>query len=76
MPQTDSFLSATIDMEYLGKMVDDIVSNQQLDDDIQMHRYEMMERFRTPDILMNRHERRAAKAKYNSLNKRRKGKKL
>lgn len=76
MPQTDSFLSATIDMEYLGKMVDDIVSNQQLDDDIQMHRYEMMERFGNPDILMNRHERRAAKANYNSLNKRRKGKKL
>ena len=30
-----------------------------------------MERFRTPDIPMNRHERRAAKAKYKKLNKRR-----
>lgn len=76
MPQTDSFMSTTIDMDYLGKMVDDIVSNQQLDDDIQTRRYEMMERFETPVIPMNRHERRAAKAKYNSLNKRRKGRKL
>lgn len=72
MPQTNSFLSTTIDMEYLGKMVDYIVSNQQLDDDIQTHRYEMMERFRTPDMPMNRHERRTAKAKYNKLSKRRK----
>lgn len=69
MPQTDSFLSATIDMECLGKMVDDIVSNQQLDDDIQTRRYEMMESFETPVIPMNRHERRAAKAKYKKLNK-------
>ena len=71
MPQTDSFMSTTIDMEYLGKMVDDIVSNQQLDDDIQMHRYEMMERFGTPNIPMNRHERRAAKARCRRQNKRR-----
>nr|DAM74609.1 MAG TPA: hypothetical protein [Crassvirales sp.] len=72
MPQTDSFLSATIDMEYLGKMIDDITSNQQLDDDIQTRRYEMMEHYETPVIPMNRHERRAAKAKYNKLNKRKK----
>lgn len=73
MPQTDNFLPTTLTVEYLDKITRDIASNQQLDDDIQMHRYEMMERFGTPDILMNRHERRAAKAKYNSLNKRRKG---
>lgn len=41
MPQTDSFISTTIDMEYLGKMIDYIVSNKQLDDDIQTRRYEM-----------------------------------
>lgn len=41
MPQTDSFMSTTIDMEYLGKMIDYIVSNKQLDDDIQTRRYEM-----------------------------------
>lgn len=73
MPQYDySFINTTLTMEYLDKMVKDIASNQQVDDDIQMRRYEMIERFRTPDIPMNRHERRAAKAKYNKLNKRKK----
>lgn len=72
MPQYNSFISANIDAENFSRLAEDIASNQQLDDDIQMHRYEMMERFGTPNILMNRHERRAAKAKYNKLNKRRK----
>lgn len=71
MPQTNSFISANIDAENFSRLAKDITSNQQSDDDILMHRYEMMERFRTPDIPMNRHERRAAKAKYKKLNKRR-----
>ena len=58
MPQTNSFISANIDAENFSRLAKDIASNQQLDDDIQMHRYEMMERFGTPNILMNRHERR------------------
>ena len=69
MPQTNSFISANIDAENLSKLAKDITSNQQSDDDILMHIYEMKERFRTPDIPMNRHERRAAKAKYNKLSK-------
>lgn len=72
MPQTNSFISANMVSENLSRLAKDIISNQQSDDDILMHRYEMMERFRTPDIPMNRHERRAAKAKYNKLNKRKK----
>ena len=64
MPQTNSFISANIDAENLSRLAKDITSNQQSDDDILMHRYEMMERFRTPDMPMNRHERRAAKAKH------------
>lgn len=71
MPQTNSFISANIDAENFSRLAKDIASNQQLDDDIQMHRYEMMERFRTPDILMNRHKRRAAKARCRRQNKRR-----
>lgn len=71
MPQTNSFISANIDAESFSRLAKDITSNQQSDDDILMHRYEMMERFRTPDIPMNRHERRAAKAKCKKLNKRR-----
>lgn len=72
MPQYNSFISANIDAENFSRLAKDIVSNQQLDDDIQTHKYEMMERFETPVIPMNRHERRAAKAKYNKLNKRKK----
>lgn len=70
MPQTNSFISANIDAENFSRLAKDIASNQQLDDDIQTRRYEMMERYETPVIPMNRHERRA-KAKYNKLNKRR-----
>lgn len=72
MPQNDSFISTNITIDDVSRALKDIASNQQLDDDIQMHRYEMMERFETPVIPMNRHERRAAKAKYNKLSKRKK----
>lgn len=71
MPQYNSFISANIDAENFSRLAKNIASNQQLDDDIQTRRYEMMERYETPVIPMNRHERRAAKAKYNKLNKRR-----
>lgn len=64
MPQTNSFISANMVSENLSRLAKDIISNQQSDDAILMHRYEMMERFRTPDMPMNRHERRAAKAKH------------
>lgn len=64
MPQTDNLISANIDIENLSRLAKDIVSNQQVDDDIQMHRYEMTERFRGSNVYMNRHERRAAKAKF------------
>lgn len=59
MPQTNSFISANIDAENFSRLAKDIASNQQLDDDIQTRRYEMMEHYETPVIPMNRHERRA-----------------
>lgn len=71
MPQTNSFISTNITIDDISRALKDIASNQQLDDDIQMHRYEMMERFETPVIPMNRHERRAAKARCRRQNKRR-----
>lgn len=71
MPQNDSFISTNITIDDVSRALKDIASNQQLDDDIQMHRYEMMERFGTPNIPMNRHERRASKAKCRRQNKRR-----
>lgn len=71
MPQNDSFISTNITIDDVSRALKDIASNQQLDDDIQTRRYEMMERFGTPNIPMNRHERRAAKAKCRRQNKRR-----
>lgn len=71
MPQSNSFISANIDAENFSRLAKDIASNQQLDDDIQTRRYEMMESFETPVIPMNRHERRAAKARCRRQNKRR-----
>lgn len=71
MPQNNSFISTNITIDDVSRALKDIVSNQQLDDDIQTRRYEMMERFETPVIPMNRHERRAAKAKCRRQNKRR-----
>lgn len=71
MPQINSFLSATIDMEHLGKIVDDIVSNQKLDDDINTHNYYNIERFDFKHHAINRHDRRAIKSKYRKFNKRR-----
>lgn len=65
-----------MDMEYLGKMVDDIVSNQKLDDDINIHNYDDMERFDLEHHAINRHDRRVIKSKYRKLNKRRNGRKL
>lgn len=64
MPQNDSFISTNITIDDVSRALKDIASNQQLDDDIQTRRYEMMESFETPVIPMNRHERRAAKAKF------------
>lgn len=72
-----SFINSILTMERLDKISQDIASNQQVDDDIQMHKYEMNEySMQKPEMPMNRHERRAAKAKYNKLNKRRKDKYL
>lgn len=71
MPQSNSFISTNITIDDVSRALKDIASNQQLDDDIQTRRYEMMERYETPVIPMNRHESRAAKARCRRQNKRR-----
>lgn len=71
MPQSNSFISTNITIDDVSRALKDIASNQQLDDDIQTRRYEMMERYETPVIPMNRHKRRAAKARCRRQNKRR-----
>lgn len=72
MPQTNNFISANIDAENFSRLANDIVSNQRLDDDIYTHNYENMKRFDFEHHAVNRHDRRAIKAKYNKVNKRKK----
>lgn len=69
MPQNNIIIPNKITRENLSRLAKDIISNQQSDDAILMHRYEMKERFRTPDMPMNRHDRRVIKAKYNKRKK-------
>ena len=76
MPQYNIIAPDKLTIETLDKILRDIASNQQVDDDVYMHKFEMLERFGASNVYMNRHERRAAKAKYNKLNKRRKDKYL
>lgn len=47
-------------------------SNEILDDNINTHDYEDMERFDLEHHAINRHDRRAIKSKYRKLNKRKK----
>ena len=63
-------------IESLIRLSNDIMSNQRLDDDINTHNYEDMERFDLEHHAINRHDRRAIKSKYRKLNKRRNGRKL
>lgn len=60
-------------MESLIRLSNDIMSNQKLDEDINTHNYENMERFDLEHHAINRHDRRAIKSKYRKLNKRRNG---
>ena len=57
-------------MESLNRLSNDIMSNQRLDDDINTHNYEYMERFDLEHHAINRHDRRVIKSKYRKLNKR------
>lgn len=63
-------------IESLIRLSNDIMSNQRLDEDINTHDYEDMERFDLEHHAINRHDRRAIKSKYRKLNKRRNGRKL
>lgn len=58
-------------MESVIKSLNDFVSNEKLDDNINTHYYYNMERFDLKHHAINRHDRRAIKSKYRKLNKRR-----
>ena len=59
-------------MENVIKSLNDFVSNEKLDDNINTHDYEDMERFDLEHHAINRHDRRVIKSKYRKLNKRKK----
>ena len=76
MPNCNIIKADKLTMENLSKLLNNITSNQRLDDDINTHNYEDMERFDIEHHAINRHDRRAIKSKYRKLNKRRNGRKL
>lgn len=58
-------------MESVIKSLNDFASNEKLDDNINTHYYDDMERFDLEHHAINRHDRRVIKSKYRKLNKRR-----
>ena len=59
-------------MESVINSLNDFVSNQRLDDDVNTQDYKDMERFDLEHHAINRHDRRVIKSKYRKLNKRKK----
>lgn len=72
----DIIVPNKLTMESVIKSLNDLASNQKLDDDINTHYYDNMERFDLEHHAINRHDRRVIKSKYRKLNKRRNGRKL
>lgn len=76
MQNYDIIVPNKLTMESVIKSLNDLASNQKLDDDSNTHYYEDMERFDLEHHAVNRHDRRVIKSKYMKLNKRRNGRKL
>ena len=76
MPHHNIIVPNNLTMENLSKLSDDIVSNQRIDDYINIYNYKDMELFDFEHHAINRHDRRVIKSKYRKLNKRRNGRKL
>ena len=72
MPHYNIIVPDNLTMENLGKLSNDIVSNQILDDDGNTQGYKSMELFDLEHHAINRHDRRVIKSKYRKLNKRKK----
>lgn len=76
MMHYDIIVPNKLTMESVIKSLNDFVSNEKLDNDINTHYYDDMERFDLEHHAINRHDRRVIKSKYRKLNKRRNGRKL
>ena len=72
MMHYDIIVPNKLTMESVIKSLNDFVSNEKLDNDINTHYYDDMERFDLEHHAINRHDRRAIKSKYRKLNKRKK----
>ena len=67
----DIIVPIKLNIESVIKSLNDLATNQRLDDDINTHDYKDMERFDLEHHAINRHDRRVIKSKYRKLNKRR-----
>lgn len=67
----DIIVPNKLTMESVIKSLNDFVSNEKLDNYINTHYYDDMERFDLEHHAINRHDRRVIKSKYRKLNKRR-----
>ena len=72
MPHYNIIVPNNLTLENLSKVLNDVVSNQILDDDVDTQGYKDMERFDIEHHAINRHDRRVIKSKYRKLNKRKK----
>ena len=72
MPHYNIIVPDNLTMENLSKLSNDIVSNQILDDDVNIQGYKDMECFDFEHHAINRHDRRVIKSKYRKLNKKKK----
>lgn len=72
MPNCNIIVPNKLTMESVIKSLNDFVSNEKLDNDINTHYYDDMERFDLEHHAINRHDRRVIKSKYRKLDKRKK----
>ena len=68
----DIIVPIKLNIESVIKSLNDLATNQRLDDDINTHDYKDMERFDLEHHAINRHDRRVIKSKYRKLNKKKK----
>ena len=76
MQNDNIIVSNKLTMESVINSLNDFVSNEKLDDDLNTHNYDDMELFDIEHHAINRHDRRVIKSKYRKLNKRRNSRKL
>lgn len=72
MPHYNIIVPNKLTMESVIKSINDFLSDERLDNNINTHNYDDIERFDLEHHAINRHDRRVIKSKYRKLNKRKK----